>query len=105
MFDQNIKPLRFNLSANRPLIGWDSPNSNILTEKRTPSKNSEPEYSKMRKKSAIVLNHSPSSDITVAAHNLLYLGLLEKNSMYPLVNFIPPRVHLGQARGDYKQST
>ena len=50
-----------------------------------PSKNSEPEYSKIRKNNAIVLNHSPSNEITDAAHNLRYLALLEKNSMYPFV--------------------
>ena len=54
--------------------------SAILTENKIPNRNSEPEYSRIKKNNAIVLNHSPSNEITEAAHNLLNLGLLKKNS-------------------------
>ena len=59
-FDHNIKDFRFNLSASNPLIGWEIPNKIILTENNMPSRNSEPEYSNIRRNKAIVLNHSPS---------------------------------------------
>lgn len=52
----------------------------IRTENKIPNRNSEPEYSKIKKNSAIVLNHSPSNEITEAAHNLLNFALLKKNS-------------------------
>ena len=65
-------------------------NRAILTENKIPKRNSEPEYSKIKKNKAMVLNHSPSNEITEAAHNLLNLALLKKNSTYPLVNFTPP---------------
>lgn len=54
--------------------------SAILTENKIPKRNSEPEYSKIKKNNAMVLNHSPSNEITEAAHSLLNLALLKKNS-------------------------
>ena len=44
-----------------------------------PSKNSEPEYSRIKKNKAIVLNHSPIQDITEANQNRLNLWFLKKN--------------------------
>ena len=87
----NIKLLRLNLSANNPLTGCEIAKRAILTENKMPRRNSEPEYSRIKKNNAMVLNHSPSNEITEAAHNRLNLALLKKNSTYPLVNVTPPR--------------
>tara|TARA_B100000035_G_C20549560_1_gene357571 strand:- start:114 stop:302 length:189 start_codon:yes stop_codon:yes gene_type:complete len=61
-------------------MGWDIAKRAILTENRMPRRNSDPEYSRIKKNKAMVLNHSPSNEITEAAHNLLNFALLKKNS-------------------------
>ena len=72
-------------------MGCDTANKAIRTLKRAPNKNSEPEYSRMRKNSAMVLNHSPIQEITAANQNLLNAGFLRMNEIYPEDKIIPPR--------------
>ena len=68
-----INFLRFARSASRPKKGCMRAKQPIRTAMRIPSNNSESVYSKMMRKRAMVLNHSPNFEINAAIQNLRYV--------------------------------